>query len=905
MAAYRLLSRQPRACRNPQSGRNLRVETLESRRLLSVEPLGPAFPVNPDASGQQYIFNESANAVAMDGAGNSIVVWTQSNDPFQSSTVRGRRLAVDGSPLGDDFLVNVDPMLSAGGASVAMNDSGAFVVVWTSSTNPWDEVLRSDVYARVFGPDGSPRSGEIPVNNLRTHEQSFPSIAIDDDGDFVVAWSSCFQDNDGSCDVHARRFDANGTPRTDEFRAANANVQPAFPSVSMSGDGRFVIAWEQSQDIYARLFSANGTTVRPAFVANDYTFNYQTYPSVSMGNDGAFVVAWAGVLQGGVNGIGARRFDAAGQPIAGQFDVDLRQFVSGQYPRVDVAPDGGFVVAWKRQAEQSAPEQAFIRAFEKHGAATSEAIQVTDHGAQGSIYAPSIAVSDGTILTAWSESSAPDFSNHVVARRYAITEPPPPEIRVTGNHQEIASGDTTPSLADFTDFGSVVIAGGSVERTFPIFNAGGGPLALVGSPRVSLSGPAAADFRITFQPAETVAAGATSSFTILFDPRALGVRTAAVRIISDDADEGEYVFVIQGDGVATPSTSSIQGRVWNDPNRDGLHQPEETGLPLVTMYVDANGNGRLDSGELSAETDLEGRYAFSGLSPGVYVISQVFSNDWEQTSPGPAAGFVRSVTLEGDPITDVDFLNHYLLGSLAPRVQGIAIGTSTGERAMLLPDGKRQLENQLAPAADEILIGFDRRVAVSAANVALTDAAGSTVEIDSCESDAGGPGTAVLRCRLAAPLANGRFSVQVTDAVLDLAGNALDGEWRNPVAPGAFGDLFPSGDGAPGGSFGFRFDLNLGDTNLDGQIDLDDLNNVRNHFGELSHSPGDADGDGDADTDDLNEIRNRFGSIPAAISNTQPVAALNRARDAVFGLLTTDAGATSLRRFTAKARSAR
>jgi ELWxxDGT repeat protein len=56
-----------------------------------------------------------------------------------------------------------------------------------------------------------------------------------------------------------------------------------------------------------------------------------------------------------------------------------------------------------------------------------------------------------------------------------------------------------------------------------------------------------------------------------------------------------------------------------------------------------------------------------------------------------------------------------------------------------------------------------------------------------------------------------------------------------------------------------------GDTNFDGNVDLEDLNNVRNHFGGTGL--GDADGDGDVDLDDLNAVRNHFGE-----SSTQPPA---------------------------------
>jgi len=57
----------------------------------------------------------------------------------------------------------------------------------------------------------------------------------------------------------------------------------------------------------------------------------------------------------------------------------------------------------------------------------------------------------------------------------------------------------------------------------------------------------------------------------------------------------------------------------------------------------------------------------------------------------------------------------------------------------------------------------------------------------------------------------------------------------------------------------------LGDTDDDGDVDIDDLNNVRNHFGAVGVPvSGDTDDDGDVDIDDLNNVRNHFGSVGAA-----------------------------------------
>jgi ELWxxDGT repeat protein len=61
-----------------------------------------------------------------------------------------------------------------------------------------------------------------------------------------------------------------------------------------------------------------------------------------------------------------------------------------------------------------------------------------------------------------------------------------------------------------------------------------------------------------------------------------------------------------------------------------------------------------------------------------------------------------------------------------------------------------------------------------------------------------------------------------------------------------------------------------GDTNFDGQVDLTDLNNVRNHFGETGNVLGDSNGDGVVDLEDLNAVRNNFGADGATSSTVAP-----------------------------------
>ena len=140
-----------------------------------------------------------------------------------------------------------------------------------------------------------------------------------------------------------------------------------------------------------------------------------------------------------------------------------------------------------------------------------------------------------------------DFQTRTLIVGEQIPPPPPPdpEIEVSGNGIEIVDGDTTPSVADGTDFGSADFEGETVQRSFVIANTNTGDLEITS---VSISGPNQADFRIVSPPASTIAGGEQSTLTIEFDPDNVGPRTATVSIGNNDPDEGPYTFAIVGEG---------------------------------------------------------------------------------------------------------------------------------------------------------------------------------------------------------------------------------------------------------------------------------------------------------------------------------------------------------------------
>ena len=132
------------------------------------------------------------------------------------------------------------------------------------------------------------------------------------------------------------------------------------------------------------------------------------------------------------------------------------------------------------------------------------------------------------------------------------------EIDIQGNATSIVSGDITPSLTDWTDFGS-----STSTRTFTIRNVGGS-LLTIGA--ITISGLNASEFTVTTPPSAIVAIGASTTFTITFAPTALGLRTANISIVNNDADENPYTFDIQGTTLA--QEMDVQGNAVSIVNGD-------------------------------------------------------------------------------------------------------------------------------------------------------------------------------------------------------------------------------------------------------------------------------------------------------------------------------------------------
>jgi hypothetical protein len=329
----------------PAGGRYALSVTIKSRMV----PTGPEFRANTHTPNIQ-----AYPATAMDADGDFVVVWaSKAQDSLATDGVYGQRYNAAGVAQGSEFLVNNTTAGNQYNPQVAMDAAGNFVIAWQGV-----DASEHGIFARRYNAAGVAQGGEFLVNTVTANFQTNPTVAMDADGDFVVAWQSQNQVAPLSAnDVYAQRYARTGAVAGTEFLVNTVTTsQQRFPTAAMDADGDFVIAWESenrdpgnSTGIYAQRYDAAGGTLGGEFRVNNYTVSDQNLPSAAMDADGDFVVTWHGYEPRDGNGVYARRFNAAGVAQGGDIQVNTSEHSFQRHTAIAMDADGDFVISWQNE----------------------------------------------------------------------------------------------------------------------------------------------------------------------------------------------------------------------------------------------------------------------------------------------------------------------------------------------------------------------------------------------------------------------------------------------------------------------------------------------------------------------------------------------------------------------------
>jgi PLD-like domain len=246
------------------------------------------FQVNATSTGTHI---EPAVSVYPSGTGDwtSVVVWRDDSDGNGFGDIYGTALTSGGTTVWSEGRMNyagagdqVDPTVSA--------NADGFVVGWESElssachtydTLPGSTIAATDtsncVEVRSFDSSGVAAAHEFVVSNglfdtngyadsTQIGDQTNPVVAIDDDGDYVVAWQELTPLHNG-WDIYARSFTADGGSNADTLSEYRMNPiithDQTSPTIASDGDGNFVLVYDDDLDENGstQLFERDGFTI--------------------------------------------------------------------------------------------------------------------------------------------------------------------------------------------------------------------------------------------------------------------------------------------------------------------------------------------------------------------------------------------------------------------------------------------------------------------------------------------------------------------------------------------------------------------------------------------------------------------------------------------------------------------
>ncbi len=416
-------------------------------------PLGA--PVHVNALGTRG----EQPSVARGANGTFLVIWNDFTDACFG--VCAQLFNANGTPKGPAFLAGANES-SIDDLSVSSDHAGNFVVAWVTSPFRPSGLLTSDltyVRAQRISADGSLLGAPIQVT-----KETFPdllgvvrvqkvhnvraSVAVDADGDFVVAWRTAadsterfgtyyhqFALSSAQAAIHARRYNAAGVAQgsaiTVEAKAQLVELNSGDytitePALAIDDDGDFVVSWwsaSPTTQIQARRYDASGKAQGSRLAVASGSVGF---PAVGMDAVGNFVVSWN--QSGSGDNIVAQRFNTAGVAQGSLLTVQNypSPYQQPTTPVLSMAADGSFVIAWSTLISSATVSiyppfvGIYARPFTAAGSPRSPTFAVHVDGATGEGQSePSIAFdSAGNIIGAWNETSA-YYSDDVYVQRFS------------------------------------------------------------------------------------------------------------------------------------------------------------------------------------------------------------------------------------------------------------------------------------------------------------------------------------------------------------------------------------------------------------------------------------------------------------------------------------------------------
>lgn len=216
--------------------------SVQGRRFDSVGlPVSSEFQVNTVATGSQ-----DRPDVAADAAGAIWIVFESSfpsgGDPDDS--IQARSYDASGTPTsGTEFTLNQTTLGGQLLPVIAANGAGLFLAAWESAASSGTDSDGRSVQGYLLDALGEALGDEFQLNTYTTASQIRPAVAPYGEDSFVVSWQSYGSNGtDAGANIQARTF---AEPADFQVNSFTPGAQ-TYPAIASDAVGNFVVVWESA-----------------------------------------------------------------------------------------------------------------------------------------------------------------------------------------------------------------------------------------------------------------------------------------------------------------------------------------------------------------------------------------------------------------------------------------------------------------------------------------------------------------------------------------------------------------------------------------------------------------------------------------------------------------------------------
>ncbi len=279
--------------------------------------------------------------IAVDGSGNAIAVWRQS-DATRYNIVANRYSAATGA-WGKAALIESDDAGDAVFPQIAVDSSGNALAVWQQSdgtrTNIW-----ANRYSAATGAWGTAQLIETDNNGSAVS----PQIAIDGSGNAITVW---WQSDGTRTNIWANHFSAGSGWGTAQLIEADNASSAGNPQIAIDASGNAIAVWWQSDgpnySIWTNRYNAaTGAWGTAALIETDNT-GFASFPQIALDDSGNALAVWQ-QYDGTNYSIWANRYSAATGAWGTAALIESDDVGAARDPQIAIDGSGNAIAVWQQ-----------------------------------------------------------------------------------------------------------------------------------------------------------------------------------------------------------------------------------------------------------------------------------------------------------------------------------------------------------------------------------------------------------------------------------------------------------------------------------------------------------------------------------------------------------------------------